>query len=104
MVVKVSQKTRVYKKHAKSRRLVCALADCALDNLPPADQAPMLLNSPAQSNLVAILCADWVRQRDFCQIVLLDAENTTAGSGRANVDHENFTLLQLGHLAGLSIA
>ena len=43
---------------------------CALLDLTPADETPVLLNTPAESNLFLLLCADRGGQLQLGQIML----------------------------------
>jgi hypothetical protein len=58
----------------------------------------VLIYTSRKSNLLALLCANRGDQGDLGQISL-DGHNTTTGRGGSNVNHENFTLGQLGNLA-----
>ena len=55
---------------------------CALLDLTPADETPVLLNTSAEGNLFLLLCADRGGQLQFGQIMLdlhAGACNVTAG-------------------------
>mmetsp|Transcript_21621 Transcript_21621/g.47063 ORF Transcript_21621/g.47063 Transcript_21621/m.47063 type:complete len:439 (+) Transcript_21621:259-1575(+) len=64
----------------------------------------MLLDPSAQGNLVALLSAHRAREGDLGRVVVLDAENLSSSCSRADVDHEDFALLQLGHLFALRVS
>mmetsp|Transcript_87480 Transcript_87480/g.245616 ORF Transcript_87480/g.245616 Transcript_87480/m.245616 type:complete len:297 (+) Transcript_87480:2-892(+) len=85
------------------QRLFCGLHHASLHDLAPPDEAPVLLDPTAQSDLVAFLRAHRVRQRNFREVVFLDSEDASTCRGRADVDHENLPLLQFRNLAGLRI-
>lgn len=62
----------------------------------------MLLNSSADGNLLANLCAGGAGQAELGSIGLDTQDLSTGGSG-TNVDHQNLVLSQLGNLGLLAI-
>mmetsp|Transcript_22571 Transcript_22571/g.57534 ORF Transcript_22571/g.57534 Transcript_22571/m.57534 type:complete len:315 (+) Transcript_22571:148-1092(+) len=96
--------TRVDKTLEAQVQLACRLHGGPLDDGAPANQTPVLIDPATESNLVALLCADWVGQSDLGRVVLLDAQDSATGGGGADVNHEDLSLLQLGDLARLGIA
>lgn len=55
---------------------------------PPPDETPMLVNPPAQRNLLPYLCARRRGEVNLCQ-VCLDGDDPSTRRRRANVDHED---------------
>ena len=63
----------------------------------PADETPVLVDTPRERNLFADLGAGRACKEDLGQVGL-DAHDTATGRCRANVDHEHLVLCQLLHL------
>lgn len=72
------------------------------DNSGPTNETPMLLNTSRKGNLLAVLSTGWGSELQL-GTVSLDGNNLCSGSGRTNVDHENFALGELGNLGLLAI-
>ncbi len=72
------------------------------NNIRPANQPPVLLDAPAQRNLLANLGARGTRQAQLGRVGL-DAHDLGARGRRANVHHQNLVLGQLGYLGLLAV-
>merc|ERR1719329_107566 len=72
-------------------------------DLTPTDQAPVFLNPSAESDLVSLLRADGTGQDNLCKVILLDSKNSTTSCCGTDVDHDDFSLHQLGNLACLGV-
>ena len=68
----------------------------------PTDQTPMLLNTTAQSNLLAQACTGRAGQGKLSSIVLDGNDLGTSRRG-TNVDHDDFVLGKLGDLGLLAV-
>ena len=75
--------------------------DAALDLAPP-DQAPVLLDAPAERDLLAVLGAHRAGELQLGEVVL-DGEHARAGAHAADVEHQHLALGQLRDL-GLLLA
>src|SRR3569833_1176257 len=63
-------------------------------NSGPSDEAPVLLDTSTQSNLLTDIGASRTRQNQF-RGVFLDVSNLGASRSGSNVDHDDFVLGQL---------
>lgn len=66
-------------------------------NLAPADKTPVLLNTPAQGNLLPFACAHRCSKLQLRQIILHSNDSSPRGH-RSYVEHQDFALRQLRHL------
>ncbi|GIX66298.1 HVA22-like protein, putative [Babesia caballi] len=79
------------------QRLLLKRQRLALVDLPPPDEPPVLVDPPAERDLVPDACADRPRELELGH-VRLHAADAPAHGGGPDVDHEELPLLELGNL------